>query len=264
MMDLEIYYVQLRKGAQDLTSTLFNKKKKETKVSKRKNGTNGNGVLHIKSVVPLTKNQEKAFDAFRDKNLLLHGWAGTGKTFVALYLSLKEILSHGQYDKIYIVRSAVASRNIGYLPGDLDEKLEVFETPYANICNELLSRADGYRHLKEKGMIEFVSTSYLRGVTLEHCIILVDEIQNCDWGELSTITTRLGNNIRIVFCGDYRQSDFRGIDAHSKQDVRNFMHVISKMKNNFVSIEFGTQDIIRGEIAKEFLLTAYELGYDGM
>ena len=259
MKDLETYYEQLRKGTLKVLSTHF---KKEKKVSK-KNRNETNGVLHVKSVIPLTKNQENTFEAFHKKNLLLHGWAGTGKTYISLYLALKDIVEHGTYEKLFIVRSALASRSLGFLPGDLSEKLEVYETPYSNIVNELLGRNDGYKHLKEKGLIDFVSTSYLRGVTLDDCIILVDEIQNCDWGELSTITTRIGKNVRVIFCGDYRQSDFRGVETHSKQDVKNFMHVINKMKTNFESIEFGTQDIIRGDIAREFLLTAYQLGYDG-
>lgn len=218
--------------------------------------------MTVKSVVPLTKNQEKAFSAFQSKNLLMHGWAGTGKTFIALYLSLKEILENATYQKLYIVRSAIPSRSIGYLPGDLKEKLEVFEKPYANICNELLGRADGYNFLKSKLLVEFISTSYLRGVTLDNCIILVDEIQNMDFGELSTVVTRLGKKVRVIFCGDYRQSDFRGHSTHSKQDVRDFMDVIKNMESNFMAIEFNTSDIVRGPIARDFLLTAYNLGYD--
>jgi phosphate starvation-inducible PhoH-like protein len=228
-------------------------------VSKRNhNGTNGQ--LKLKSIVPLTENQERVFDTFRKKNLLLHGWAGTGKTFVVLYLSLKEILEVGKYEKIYIVRSAVASRSVGYLPGDLWEKLEVFETPYVDICKELLGKHDGYAHLKTRGLVEFVSTSYLRGVTLDNCIILVDEIQNCDFGELSTVITRLGKNVKVIFCGDFRQTDFRGHEEHCRKDVHNFMDILKKMNGDFEIIEFGIEDIVRNSLVKSFLVLAGEMG----
>jgi phosphate starvation-inducible protein PhoH len=227
-------------------------------VSRKTNGTNGQ--LKLKSIVPLTKNQEVAFENFRRKNLLLHGWAGTGKTYIALYLSLREILNFGTYNKVYIVRSAVPSRSVGYLPGDLWEKLEVFEAPYADICNELLTRNDGYQQLKNKAELEFISTSYLRGVTLDDCIILVDEIQNCDFGELSTVITRLGKNVKVVFCGDFRQTDFRGHEEHCKKDVHNFMDILKQMDGDFEIIEFGIDDIVRNPLVKNFLVLADQMG----
>jgi len=215
---------------------------------KKHNGINGQ--ITIKSVVPLTKNQEKVFEAFHKSNLLLHGWAGTGKTYIALYLSLKEVLEFGTYEKIFIVRSAVASRSIGYLPGDLDEKLEIFETPYENIINELLGRHDGYSFLKAKGQIEFISTSYLRGVTLDDCIILVDEIQNMLFHELDTIITRSGKKVKIVMAGDYHQTD---LINGAKFDVLDFMGIIEKL-SEFETIKFGIDDIVRNELVKSYLL----------
>ena len=227
---------------------------------KKHNGTNG--ALHIKSVVPLTKNQQKTFEAFHNKNLLLHGFAGTGKTYIILALALKEILETGKYQNLCIVRSSVPSRNVGFLPGELSEKLEVFEMPYEDICNELLGKFDGYRQLKDKGQVSFISTSYLRGVTLHDCIILVDEIQNLDFGELSTIITRLGKNVRVIFCGDFRQSDFRGNEEHYKKDVHNFMSVLKKMNGDFTIIEFGIDDIVRSPLVKNFLVLSEQLGYN--
>jgi phosphate starvation-inducible protein PhoH len=228
-------------------------------VSKRNhNGTNGQ--LKLKSIVPLTENQELVFETFRKKNLLLHGWAGTGKTYVILYLALREILTYGTYNRLYIVRSAVPSRSVGFLPGDLWEKLEVFEAPYADICNELVQRHDGYNHLKSRREIEFISTSYLRGITIDDAIILVDEIQNCDFGELSTVITRLGKNVKVVFCGDFRQTDFRGHEEHCRKDVHNFMDILKKMNGDFEIIEFGVDDIVRNEMVKNFLVIAEQMG----
>lgn len=215
----------------------------------RKNKSNGNGQLHLKSTVPLTKNQDRAFKSFENKHLCLHGWAGTGKTYIALYMALKEVL-HGTYDKLYIVRSAVASRSIGYLPGDLDEKLEIFESPYLAIVNELTERYDGYNYLKSKGLIQFISTSYLRGVTMDNCIVLVDEIQNCLFHELDTIITRAGKHIKIVLAGDYHQTD---LINGAKFECLDFMGIIEKL-DEFETIQFGINDIIRNELVRSYLI----------
>ena len=219
--------------------------------------------LSLKPIQPLTKNQHKTFDAwYDDKNLLLHGYAGTGKTFISLYLALKELfeLDTG-YNKIYILRSAVATRNLGFMPGDLSEKIEVFEAPYVSICTELTGRSDAYETFKKSGILDFVSTSYIRGITLHDCILVVDEIQNMDWGELSSVITRMGENCSIIFCGDFRQSDFRGRQKESRKDVMNFMKVLENMIDDFTMIEFGVDDIVRNKMVKNFLVTSDKLGY---
>ena len=216
---------------------------------KKTNGTNGH--LAIKSVIPLTDNQRLTFDAFEDeKHLLLHGWAGTGKTFIALALALKEIIEGMRYSKIFIVRSAVPSRAVGYLPGDLDEKLMIFETPYVEIVNDLVSRVDGYEVLKTKKMIEFVSTSYLRGITMDNCIVIVDEIQNMQFHELDTIITRAGKNIRLIMAGDYHQTD---LVNGAKMDCLGFMEIIRNLKE-FQTIEFTMDDIVRNDLVRSYLI----------
>ena len=223
--------------------------KKETTVPRKK--TTENGSLVLKTVKPLTKNQKKAFDAYNEKNLLLHGWAGTGKTYLALYMALKSILGEPPYKKIYIVRSAVPSRSIGYLPGSLEEKLEIFETPYVEIVNKLvIEKPDGYEYLKKYDLIEFVSTSYLRGVTLENCIILVDEIQNMAFSELDTVITRSGRNVKIILAGDYRQTD---LVNGSRGDIHRFMSIINDMEE-FECIEFHMDDIVRNDLVKSYLI----------
>jgi phosphate starvation-inducible protein PhoH len=220
-------------------------------VSRRKKETNGTlGQIQLKHVVPITKNQEKAFEAFEDKNLLMHGWAGTGKTYIALYMALDNVLHNNSYDKLYIVRSAVASRSIGYLPGDLEEKLEIFESPYKAIVNEQLQRFDAYDYLKSKGQIEFVSTSYLRGVTMENCIVLVDEIQNMLFHELDTIITRAGKNIKLIMAGDYHQTD---LINGGKFECLDFMAIIQSLPE-FITIEFGINDIVRNPLVKSYLI----------
>ena len=264
MKDLETYYEQLRKAAQKVTSILSNKKKKKPMSRKNKNTKlNGSGpTLKLKSIVALTENQDRTFEAFYNgKNLLLHGFAGTGKTFLSLYLSLRELYQHDTpYHRLLIVRSAVPARDLGFMPGSLEEKVELYEAPYKSICYEITGNPKAYEELKRLGLIEFVSTSYIRGTTLNDCIVIVDEIQNCDFGELSTIVTRLGRNCKIIFCGDFRQSDFRNHEFTSKKDVHNFMSIIKRMKNDFEVIEFGINDIVRHPLVKNFIILTEQMG----
>lgn len=212
----------------------------------------------LRRITPLTENQQKTFDAYnQDYNLMLHGYAGTGKTFIALYLALKEVLtSSSVYDKVYIVRSVVQGRDMGFLPGKPKEKGSEFEAPYRQIFNDLFARGDGYEVLKAKHMVEFTTTSFLRGITLDNCIIVVDESQNMTFQELDTIMTRVGNNARILFCGDYRQTDLT-----KPGEVAGIKHLmqITKRINSFTNIEFDKEDIVRSGLVKDYIITRTEL-----
>lgn len=187
--------------------------------------------LEIKDIIPLTQNQRRTFNHYKiDKNLLLHGMAGTGKTFCALYLALLDILSYkSTKNKIIIIRSAVPTRDLGFLPGSLKEKLKQYETPYKNICTEILNRGDAYEILKTKDIISFMSTSFIRGNTFDDTIIIVDEIQNLNFHELDSIITRTGDNSRIIFSGDFRQSDL--IKEQERKGLLDFIKVLDKMSS---------------------------------
>jgi phosphate starvation-inducible protein PhoH and related proteins len=212
----------------------------------------------IRSVIPLGVNQERAFDAYEQgKNLFLHGYAGTGKTFLSMYLALKDIQESGYYHSLYIVRSAVPSRDMGFLPGNIKEKAQVYEAPYHGVGTELYGRGDAYEVLKKKGMIEFFSTSYIRGLTLRDCILFVDEVQNLSDHEINSIITRVGDNCRVIFSGDFRQSDLT--NSHDKKGIHNFLQ-IAKMMPSFELIEFGVDDICRSGIVKEYILSREKLG----
>lgn len=218
--------------------------------------------LELKSVIPKTENQKKVFKSYNaSKNLLLHGTAGTGKTFAALFLSLDEILdSKSKRNKIYIVRSAEPAKSVGFLPGNLKEKVAVYEAPYISICSELFGRADAYEILKQKGIIEFISTSYLRGLTLTNAILIVDEVQNLEWNELLAVITRVGDNSRVILSGDYKQSDLKNVGiSKRREDILTFMKIINEM-SCFESIEFNSNDIVRSGIVREFIQTAERLG----
>jgi phosphate starvation-inducible protein PhoH len=213
--------------------------------------------LVLRPVQPVTDNQQKTFQAYRDgKNLLLSGDAGTGKTFISLYLALRQILKkEPDYQQIIIIRSIVPSREIGYLPGSLKEKIGIYEDPYRIICNDLLQRGDGYEVLKSKLQVSFQTTSYLRGLTFENSIVLIDEIQNLSFGELSTVVTRIGENCRLIFCGDTKQSDLWR--PEEREGIHHFLQIAKKMPS-VESIEFDVNDIVRSSFVKEFLMAEHD------
>ena len=218
------------------------------------NPKTGFGLAKIK---PLTENQASAFDSYhKGSNLMLHGCAGTGKTFIALNLALEDVLSGGnQKKKVVIVRSVVPTRDMGFLPGNQKEKARVYESPYYSICTELFGRGDAYETLKSKG------TSFIRGITLDNCVIIVDEPQNMGSMELHSIMTRLGQNSSIIFAGDTRQDDLTSVRKKEESGLSEFMRILRVMKS-FDFIEFGEQDIVRSELVKEYIITRNKLGLD--
>lgn len=206
------------------------------------------------TIDPLTENQKKFFQAYKEGNLniALHGVAGTGKTFIALYKALEEVLDKStQFDRIVVVRSAVQSRDIGHLPGDAAEKLAIFQQPYQQICHSLFERKDAWELLEEVGTIEFISTSFIRGTTFDDAIIIVDEMQNMNFEEIDTVMTRVGNRSKIIWCGDYRQTDLR--KNNDKSGILQFFD-IAKYMTAFTRIEFEAEDIVRSDLVKQYIL----------
>ena len=209
--------------------------------------------FRIKGVSPLTANQKLTFTAFDSgDHLMLHGIAGTGKTFLSLYLSLNELLNRKQLqDKIYIIRSVVPTRDMGFLPGDQKEKTKVYEAPYKAICNELFGRGDAYEILKSKNIIEFISTSFIRGTTLDNCYVIVDEFSNYNFQELDTVITRVGKNCRLMFCGDFRQSDLTR--EQERNGLKRFINIIRQM-SSITYIEFQREDIVRSRFVRDYII----------
>lgn len=190
------------------------------------------------------------------KNLLLHGYAGTGKTYIALAMAIKDVLEN-RFKKVVVVRSAVPTRDVGFLPGTLKQKLEVYEMPYKQITNTLLNRGDGYDILSKKFMYEFVPTSYIRGTTLDNCVVIVDEINNMTFHELDSVITRLGNNTQLILCGDHRQSDLQ--NHREMTGIKQFMNIVERL-DSFERIEFGIKDIVRSKLVKDYIIEKYEQG----
>ncbi len=184
-------------------------------------------LIDLESKFNLTSTQQQVIDAYDNGNhLVLHGLAGTGKTFLSTYLALGEI-QDGVYEKLHIIRSAVPTRDIGFLPGNSRQKIQVYEDPYRQICSELYGRGDAYEILTQKNYVEFVSTSFIRGTTFRNSIILVDEINNMNFHELDSVITRVGPNCRIILCGDYRQTDLRSRDERA--GLKQFLKILNNI-----------------------------------
>ena len=232
------------------------------KQMKRKKPINSDYLIDIE---PLTDNQKKLFTAYNEgKNLIAYGAAGTGKTFVTLYNALKEVLNeYTPYEKIYLVRSLVPTREIGFLPGSHEDKSSLYQIPYKNMVKymfQMPSDADFemlYGNLKQQETISFWSTSFIRGTTLDNCIIIVDEFSNLNFHELDSIITRVGENSKIMFCGDATQSDL--IRTNERNGIVDFMKILRQMPS-FDIIEFGIEDVCRSGLVKEYLVAKNELG----
>lgn len=214
-----------------------------------------------KTIRPMTDNQAEAFESWdQGFNLMLHGIAGTGKTFMAIHFALKDVMNNkSTREKVFIVRSTVPSRDQGFLPGSQKQKEAVYEEPYYDIATKLFGRGDAYQILKQKQIVQFASTSYLRGCTFEDCVIIVDEVQNMSDGELHTIMTRVGENSRIIFCGDVKQDDLTSERKKEMSGLRNFMKIIERMKE-FDFIEFQIDDIVRSRLVKSYIIERDKLG----
>lgn len=211
----------------------------------------------LKTIKPLTPTQEELFHAwYSGFNLCVHGSAGTGKTFLALYLALQEVLERN-HSKIIIVRSAVATRDVGFLPGTLEEKVMQLELPYHDILWELVGRGSTYKDMKEQGLIEFTSTSYLRGLTWDNAIVIVDEAENLTMHEIDNVMTRLGQNTRVIFTGDTKQSDLDGSKRLGQEGLTQAMRIFEDMEE-FARIQFSCHDIVRGDLVKSWIMACEE------
>lgn len=213
----------------------------------------------LEQLRPLTATQKRVFESFRrDKDIMMHGCAGTGKSFVALGLALEQVLNdHEKYKKIIIFRSSVATRDIGFLKGNAKEKVKVYEAAYNQICTKLFNRGDAYEYLKRRGLIEFESSSFLRGLTYDNCIMIVDETENHNFHELDTIYTRIGTDSKIIFSGDHSQTDFS--KQWEKNGLLSFMEIMKQL-DNVDFIEFGENDIVRSDKVKNYIIAKNRLG----
>jgi predicted ribonuclease YlaK len=236
-------------------------------MARREKGSGNSGsnsmtvrIEDLLEVQPITKNQELVFEAWdRGDNLVLAGSAGTGKTFLALFMAFEEVLEPDTiYDQVVVIRSMVPTRDMGFLPGTLEEKQDAYTAPYRAICSELFGDATTYNKAISAKKVRFESTSFIRGVTINNSIIVVDEMQNLNFHELDSVITRVGKNTRIIFCGDYRQSDFKWDD--DKEGIIKFLNIMEQLKK-FSTITFGWEDIVRSDFVRDYIMTKEMLGY---
>ena len=238
--------------------------KMSAKQMRRKKPINEDYLLNIE---PLTDNQKVMFDQYGEgKKIFAYGCAGTGKTFVALYLALKDVLNeYTPYEKVYLVRSLVATREIGFLPGTHEDKASLYQIPYKNMVKYMFEMPDDnsfemlYENLKAQETVSFWSTSFLRGTTLDNSIVIIDECQNLNFHELDSIITRCGQDTKIIFCGDARQSDL--VKSNERTGIIDFMKIIQSMTEDFSMIEFGIEDIVRSGLVKNYLIAKLNLGF---
>jgi phosphate starvation-inducible protein PhoH len=212
----------------------------------------------LKHISPLNQNQRTFFELY-DKQanaVLLHGVAGTGKTYIAMYKALEEVLdATSNFERVIVVRSAVPSRDIGHLPGDEKEKTEVYTLPYNEICEDLFNHIQPFQRLQEQKVVHFMITSFVRGITLDNSIVIVDECQNMTDMELNSIMTRIGKNSKVIFCGDFRQTDL-----YKKNDMSGLQKfiAIADMMPSFKTVEFTVDDIVRSKLVKEYIIARME------
>jgi phosphate starvation-inducible protein PhoH len=218
--------------------------------------------LNLTNISPITDNQKHFFDNYQsDKSQILLGYSGTGKTFMALYKAFEDIINpKSEYQRIVIVRSAVPTRDVGFLPGTLAEKGEVYELPYKSICTELFGRGDAYEILKKNRTIEFITTSFIRGLTLDRAIIIVDEFQNMTAHEADSVITRVGNFSKIVLCGDILQRD---LTRGSEKNIESLLKVLKNMESRFDFTEFNENDIVRSGLVGDYIKIKHKLYPDG-
>ncbi len=238
----------------------FSKAKKPSKTTRKPKSISSRPTfdhnLEIKYIKPKTDIQDSVFkcwDAQPNKHLLLHGTAGTGKSFIAIYLALKSILERQEYPKLIIIRSTSQIREMGFLKGTATEKISEFELPYKSICTELLGRGDAYEILKAKGVIEFISTAFLRGTTFNDAIVIADEIQNYTEAEALALMTRVGHPARVILSGDELQVDLSG-KKNDTSWIKSLLDIVYDMEN-FETFEFEFDDIVRSQFVKDFLIS---------
>ena len=216
-------------------------------------------------VNPITDNQKLVFESYKKGlNQFLFGCAGTGKTFVSLYLAFQEVLKNETpYERVVMVRSLIPTREIGFLPGDEEDKAALYQVPYSNMVQFMFKQPNEqafsmlYDRLKAQGSFYFLSTSFLRGLTFDNSIIIVDECQNLNFHELDTIITRVGQDSKIIFCGDFMQTDLTKMGE--RNGLHDFLRILEEM-NEFSCTEFDIGDIVRSGFVRNYLIQKTKLG----
>ena len=231
-------------------------------MAKKNKEISSNNLIKVK---PITEGQKTVFETYKKgQNQFLFGCAGTGKTFVSLYLAMQDVLNlQTKYDKVILVRSLIPTREIGFLPGDEEDKAALYQVPYQNMVKFMFEQPNEqsfnmlYDKLKNQGSLYFLSTSFLRGLTFDNSIIIVDECQNLNFHELDTITTRVGQDSKIIYCGDFSQTDL--LNQNERNGLHDFLRILEEMQE-FNCVEFNIGDIVRSGFVRNYLIQKTKLG----
>ena len=236
---------------------------KEKRLLKRKQKGTLDTKFSMRNISPMTTTQEDMFDSYNaGYNIAAIGTAGTGKTMCGLYLGLSDILNDDNYDQVIIVRSAVQTREQGFMPGTQAQKEAVYSVPYADIVNNLFGRGDAWEILKQKHAVKFMTSSFVRGLTFDNSIIIVDECQSMTYHELDSIITRVGETSRIIFCGDTAQDDLAtSRNRNDTSGLGDFINVLKRMDHSFKVVQFGIEDIVRSGLVKEYIIAKERQSY---
>ena len=236
---------------------------KEKRLLKRKQKGTLDTKFSMRNISPMTTTQEDMFDSYNaGYNIAAIGTAGTGKTMCGLYLGLSDILNDDNYDQVIIVRSAVQTREQGFMPGTQAQKEAVYSVPYADIVNNLFGRGDAWEILKQKHSVKFMTSSFVRGLTFDNSIIIVDECQSMTYHELDSIITRVGETSRIIFCGDTAQDDLAtSRNRNDTSGLGDFINVLKRMDHSFKIVQFGIEDIVRSGLVKEYIIAKERQSY---
>jgi len=236
---------------------------KEKRLLKRKQKGTLDTKFSMRNISPMTTTQEDMFDSYNaGYNIAAIGTAGTGKTMCGLYLGLSDILNDDNFDQVIIVRSAVQTREQGFMPGTQAQKEAVYSVPYADIVNNLFGRGDAWEILKQKHSVKFMTSSFVRGLTFDNSIIIVDECQSMTYHELDSIITRVGETSRIIFCGDTAQDDLAGSrNRNDTSGLTDFINVLKRMDHSFKIVQFGIEDIVRSGLVKEYIIAKEKQSY---
>lgn len=227
---------------------------KGQKRKQRQQQNNNNGTLRLNRISPLTETQSLFFNCYHKYDVIsMHGYPGTGKSMLSLFKALESLEQSTQYQTVKIIRSSVSVRDVGFLPGGVKEKMAAFESPYVSLCTELYGRGDAYKILQNKKQLEFIPTTHMRGVTFKNCIVIIDECQNMSYQELNTLMTRIGENCKLILCGDIYQDDLTSERYNEKSGYADVLQILDKI-SSCKSINFTVDDIVRSGFVKDYII----------
>ena len=210
----------------------------------------GNKGIKIK---PKTTNQKKmVFAAMNNDMLFVTGPAGTGKTYISVALAVRA-LKNKEVKKIIITKPAVeAGESLGFLPGDMQEKIDPYLRPIYDALDDMLP-PEKLRYYQENRIIEIAPLAYMRGRTLHNAFILLDEAQNTTAMQIKMFLTRMGPNSKMIVTGDISQVD---LPDHQQSGLMHSLEILKNIKE-IGSIELGPQDVVRHKIVKK-IIEAYD------